>query len=104
MVTGQAVSRPRTDEQGAGKTTHIHIQPDHTGARAQGPTHASTRPIGRVPLWTKACCRSGRSNMEHRGIIDWHRVGLGPHKCLDEPLHSLSMREIAAGLTLWLET
>lgn len=100
MVTGQAVSRPRTDEQGAGKTTHIHIQPDHTEARAQGPTHASTRPISRVPLWTKACCRSGRGNMEHRGITDWHVVGLGPCMCQDEPLLRFSMREIVAGLIL----
>lgn len=72
MVTGQAVSRLRTDEQGAGKTTHIHIQPDHTGARALGPTHASIRPNGRVPLWMKACCRS---NTRQGGITDWQRVG-----------------------------
>lgn len=104
MVTGQAVSRPRTDEQGAGETTHICIQPDHTGTGAEGPTHASTRPIGRVPLWTKACCRSGRSNAEHRGITERHRVGLGPCKCPGEPLHNLGMREAAAGPTLWLKT
>lgn len=73
MVTGQAVSRLRTDEQGAGKTTHIHIQPDHTGARALGPTHASIRPIGRVPLWTKACCRS---SMRQGRIVEWQRAGL----------------------------
>lgn len=64
MVTGQAVSRPRTDEQGAGKTTHMHVALDHTGAGAQGPMHASTRPIGADPLRAKACCRSGRSGSE----------------------------------------
>lgn len=99
MVIGQAVSRPRTDEQGAGKTTHIHIQADHTGAGAQGPTHASTRPIGRVPLWAKAYGRSGRSNIEHRGTTDWHMVGLGPCVNLDDTVNSLTITERPTGFT-----
>lgn len=81
MVTGQAVSRPRTDEQGAGETTHIHIQPDHTGARAQGPTHAKAHaPSAGFPCGRKHAAGQGGATPSKSGIIDWHRVGLGPRK------------------------